>query len=83
MPCECGHADECDGEYATYYPLQDGGMCSVQKCTKPQPTSLRELGVHWLGGRPYMLTCEPTRSERMRAAGYTRRPSAKSLPSDE
>jgi hypothetical protein len=45
MPCECGHADECDGEHATYYPLQDGGMCSVQKCTKPEPASLRGFGV--------------------------------------
>ena len=42
-----------------------------------------QLGVHWLGGRPYMLTSEPSRSQRMRAAGFTRRPSAKSLPSDE
>jgi hypothetical protein len=41
------------------------------------------LGVHWLGGKPYMLTSEPSRGQRMRAAGYTRRPSAKSLPSDE
>lgn len=41
------------------------------------------LGVHWLGGRPYMLTSEPTRGQRMRAAGYARRPSSKSLPSDE
>jgi hypothetical protein len=32
MPCECGYADECDGEYATHYPLQDGGMCAVTKC---------------------------------------------------
>jgi len=42
------------------------------------------LGVHWLGGRPYMLTsAAPTRSQKMREAGFTRRPSAKSLPSDE
>lgn len=36
MPCDCGHADECDGEYATYYPLQDGGLCSVQPCSAPK-----------------------------------------------
>ena len=41
------------------------------------------LGVHWLGGVPYMLTSEPSRGQRMRAAGYTRRLSAKGLPSDE
>jgi hypothetical protein len=35
MTCQCGHADECDGETAIYYPLQDGGMCSVQNCTDP------------------------------------------------
>ena len=28
MPCDCGYADECDGEHATHYPLQDGGMCA-------------------------------------------------------
>ena len=36
MPCDCGHADECDGEYATYYPLQDGGMCTVRQCSAPK-----------------------------------------------
>ena len=43
------------------------------------------LGVHWLGGRPYMLTsaAPTTRSQKMRESGFTRRPSAKSLPSDE
>ena len=42
------------------------------------------LGVHWFGGRPYMLTsAAPTRSQKMREAGFTKRPSAKSLPSDE
>lgn len=35
MTCECGQADECDGEHATYYPLQDGGRCSVQPCLRP------------------------------------------------
>lgn len=35
MPCDCGLADECDGEHATYYPLQDGGMCSVRPCERP------------------------------------------------
>jgi hypothetical protein len=44
MPCDCGNADECDGEYATYYPLQDGGRCAVQKCAKPQ-ANLRGFGV--------------------------------------
>lgn len=32
MTCKCGQADECNGEYATHYPLQDGGMCAVEKC---------------------------------------------------
>jgi hypothetical protein len=32
MTCECGYADECDGETAIFYPLQDGGMCSVRDC---------------------------------------------------
>jgi len=43
------------------------------------------LGVHWFGGRPYMLTsaAPTTRIQKMREAGFTRRPSAKSLPSDE
>lgn len=32
MSCPCGYADECDGETAVFYPLQDGGMCSVRSC---------------------------------------------------
>ncbi len=32
MTCQCGYADECDGEYGTHYPLQDGGMCAVTPC---------------------------------------------------
>ena len=32
MSCECGYADECDGEFATFYPLQDRGMCAVRPC---------------------------------------------------
>ena len=32
MTCKCGYADECDGSTAIFYPLQDGGMCSVRDC---------------------------------------------------
>lgn len=36
MPCNCPYAaDECDGEHATHYQLQDGGMCAVEKCRAP------------------------------------------------
>jgi len=35
MPCDCGYADECDGEHATHYPLQDGGMYVVRPCRLP------------------------------------------------
>lgn len=35
MSCNCGEADECDGERAVYYPLQPGGMCVVRPCHKP------------------------------------------------
>lgn len=36
MPdCRCGYADECDGQHATFYPLQDGGMCAVVPCNAP------------------------------------------------
>lgn len=41
MPCACGYADECDGEHATHHPLQDGGMCAVDKCRaqqRPEPS---------------------------------------------
>jgi len=34
MTCECGYADECDGETAVFYPLQDGGTCAVRDCNK-------------------------------------------------
>lgn len=36
--CECGLADECDGERAIYYPLQIGGTCFVEPCRKPTST---------------------------------------------
>lgn len=36
MTCECGYADECDGETAIFHPLQDGGMCAVRSCNKPR-----------------------------------------------
>ena len=36
MTCECGYADKCDGETAIFYPLQDGGMCSVRDCHRPE-----------------------------------------------
>ena len=36
MTCQCGYADECDGEHATFYPLQDGGMCAVRPCQAPR-----------------------------------------------
>lgn len=35
MSCECGYADECDGETAIFHPLQVGGMCAVRSCQKP------------------------------------------------
>ena len=41
MSCPCGYADACNGEFATFYPLQDGGMCSVSPCrnqeARPDP----------------------------------------------
>lgn len=43
MPCNCQYeADECDGEYATHYPLQDGGMCAVEKCRAPKKECTEE-----------------------------------------
>jgi hypothetical protein len=36
MSCECGYADECDGETAIFYPLQDGGMCAARPCQAPR-----------------------------------------------
>ena len=36
MTCQCGYADECDGEHATFCPLQDGGMCAVRSCQAPR-----------------------------------------------
>lgn len=51
MTCECGYADECDGEYGTLYPLQDGGMCSVVTCkgerrALPPPREPARYGQH-------------------------------------
>lgn len=36
MTCDCGYADECDGETALFHPLQDGGLCSVRSCNAPK-----------------------------------------------
>lgn len=38
MSCTCGYADECDGEWAVFYPLQDGGTCSVRPCNSQRKT---------------------------------------------
>jgi hypothetical protein len=35
MTCPCGYADECDGEHAIFYPLQDGGQVAVVSCNSP------------------------------------------------
>jgi hypothetical protein len=43
MPCDCGYADECDGETAVLHPLQDGGMCSVLSCKAPKREVQREV----------------------------------------
>jgi hypothetical protein len=32
MTCECGYADECDGETAIFYPLQEGSWVSTRPC---------------------------------------------------
>ena len=37
MTCTCGHADECDGETAVFYPLQEGGMCATAPCRAQKP----------------------------------------------
>jgi len=34
MTCECGYADECDGETAVFHPLQEGGLCATRPCRK-------------------------------------------------
>ena len=54
MPCECGQADECDGEHATYYPLQDGGMCAVRPCSAPK--RCRDCALLLAPGRSWYCT---------------------------
>lgn len=41
-----------------------GAACDDQKAVCQTKAA---LGVHWLGGRPYMLTSQPT--QQIRAAG--------------
>ena len=45
MTCQCGYADECDGEWATFHPLQDGGMCSVRQCKAPMSEASHESDI--------------------------------------
>ena len=49
MTCECGYADECDGETAIFYPLQDGGMCSVRDCHRREEQRT-EVNLHFTSG---------------------------------
>lgn len=51
MPCDCGYADECDGETAVLHPLQDGGMCSVLSCKAPKREVHREAQSRDVGSR--------------------------------
>jgi hypothetical protein len=46
----------------------NGAACDEQTAVCQRETA---LGVHWLGGRPYMLTSQPT--QQMRAAGRNER----------
>ena len=49
MVCECGYADECDGDTAVFHPLQEGGMCSVRPCQKPMnPVESGEQEKEWV-----------------------------------
>ena len=35
-PCTCNlGADECDGQFGVFWPLQDGGSCAVRPCQRP------------------------------------------------
>lgn len=34
--CTCSlGADECDGQFGVFWPLQDGGSCAVRPCQRP------------------------------------------------
>lgn len=35
-PCTCNlGANECDGQFGVFWPLQDGGSCAVRPCQRP------------------------------------------------
>jgi hypothetical protein len=56
MSCECGYADECDGEHGVLHPLQDGGLCSVVSCKAPRP---RETCPHEHAVEDWRLNVSP------------------------
>ena len=46
-PCTCHlGADECDGQFGVFWPLQDGGSCAVRQCPRPTEEPL-ELTPAW------------------------------------
>jgi len=46
-PCTCPlGADECDGQFGVFWPLQDGGSCAVRQCRRPTEKPL-ELTPAW------------------------------------
>ena len=80
-PCACGSVDTWHPEC---YALKDGREAEIQKLRALMAEAVRDFhGKAVLFSAAFLNAAGPTRSQKMRAAGFTRRPSAKTLPSDE
>lgn len=80
-PCACGSVDTWHPEC---YALKAGREAEIQKLRALMAEAVRDFhGKAVLFSAAFLNAAGPTRSQKMRAAGFTRRPSAKSLPSDE
>lgn len=80
-PCACGSVDTWHPEC---YALKDGREAEIQKLRALMAEAVRDFhGKAVLFSAAFLNAAGPTLSKKMRAAGFTRRPSAKTLPSDE
>lgn len=80
-PCACGSVDTWHPEC---YALKEGREAEIQKLRALMAEAVRDFhGKAVLFSAAFLNAAGPTRSQKMRAAGFTRRPSAKTLPSAE
>ena len=83
-PCACGSVDTWHPEC---YTLKEGREAEIQRLRALMAEAVRDFhGKAVLFSAAFLTAAEPpkmTRSQKMAAKGYKRRPTWRSLPSDE